>query len=802
MKINRRIISTLCAAALLTSSLAPAALAESAAKWTEEKTRDGWIKVTQEGGATLGYSPDSGVTLLTVDGYAFKDLDRDGELDVYEDWREDANTRAKDLAEKMTGEEIIPLMTHGGWSSFGSELGESDIAYIEQGGRAGTSRSVAQKGNTKKAATWVNTLQAKSEATGDYGIPSVVSVDPVHISGIVTQTSLASTFDTVLAKKIGQENAKEYRAVGVTMLLGPQIDLTTQPTWFRASGTYSEDPALNRDLAVAYVDGLQSTFDGNGEDLGWGDESVVAILKHFVGTGASEGGRDDHSATGKYMVFPGDDYEAHLIPFFDGAFKLEGKTESASGLMPNYGVYYDEDEEMGDPIANAYNYFTMGLLRDNGYDGFILTDWSVTEDGRAYGVEDMTVAERFAALFILGNDQIGGTSDIEGALGGYELMKEEMGEEEALAHVRESARRFLAIEFEVGLFDNPYITSNNAVEAVYSDEALEFGRETQEASIVMLKNSDNLIHEYAESEQKLKVYLPYSYQNVGSKRLGYSWTYKPAIDIELASQYFEVVTDTLSEPSGTNSKGNAMYMPEDITRASDEEIAACDLTIVSMLAPFVQSTYDAEQDKWLPGSIQYEQYTATTAREQSIAGDTVITQIDTVYYGITTEESLENRSYKGNTAALPDAYYDYELLKSVDSKISDDCKTIVIMRTKAPMVWSEVEPMADAILLYFNGYEGAVYDPDWFQDEALLNIIVGKTEPSALLPYQQPASMEAVEAQLEDVPRDMECYVDSNGNTYDFAFGLNWNGVINDERVEKYSVPALTQLETEIEWPE
>lgn len=58
---------------------------------------------------------------------------------------------------------------------------------------------------------------------------------------------------------------------------------------------------------------------------------------------------------------------------------------------------------------------------------------------------------------------------------------------------------------------------------------------------------------------------------------------------------------------------------------------------------------------------------------------------------------------------------------------------------------------------------------------------------------QMPANMETVEAQYEDVPRDMECYVDSAGNTYDFGFGLNWSGVIQDERTEKYCVPPLTE---------
>lgn len=80
--------------------------------------------------------------------------------------------------------------------------------------------------------------------------------------------------------------------------------------------------------------------------------------------------------------------------------------------------------------------------------------------------------------------------------------------------------------------------------------------------------------------------------------------------------------------------------------------------------------------------------------------------------------------------------------------------------------------------------------------DVLVQIVAGEVEPSALLPAQQPASMETVEKQLEDVPRDMECYTDSAGNTYDFGFGLNWSGVIQDERTAKYCVPPLTTPET------
>ena len=115
------------------------------------------------------------------------------------------------------------------------------------------------------------------------------------------------------------------------------------------------------------------------------------------------------------------------------------------------------------------------------------------------------------------------------------------------------------------------------------------------------------------------------------------------------------------------------------------------------------------------------------------------------------------------------------------------------MSSVGAMVWSEVEPLADAILMY---YAGTAFDGSFFREDVLLDVVSGKVEPSALLPMQQPASMEAVETQQEDVPRDVECYVDADGNTYDFAYGLNWSGVINDERVETYSAEPLTTPET------
>lgn len=115
----------------------------------------------------------------------------------------------------------------------------------------------------------------------------------------------------------------------------------------------------------------------------------------------------------------------------------------------------------------------------------------------------------------------------------------------------------------------------------------------------------------------------------------------------------------------------------------------------------------------------------------------------------------------------------------------EDVPVIVAVNAQNPMIFSEFESQVDAILVGFG-----------ISNETFLDIVAGNVEPTALLPFQMPANMETVEAQYEDVPRDMECHVDAAGNTYDFGFGMNWSGVIQDERTAKYCVPALTAPET------
>ncbi len=252
-------------------------------------------------------------------------------------------------------------------------------------------------------------------------------------------------------------------------------------------------------------------------------------------------------------------------------------------------------------------------------------------------------------------------------------------------------------------------------------------------------------------------------------------------------EYFNVVTDTVGEPSGTDEEGNAVYTENDIIRASASELAACDMALVGISSPLTESS-QADDGTWLPASLQFEAYTAKTARQESIGGF-ITTETMNDGYGTVSQDVKENRSYYNNSVGQASNYSQYELLQYVADAVPGSCKVVLLVQGKNPMIFSEVEPLSDAILLYW----GQGMSSGWFKTEVLMSIVAGETEPRGLLNMQMPANMETVEAQYEDVPRDMECYVDADGNTYDFTFGLNWSGVINDERVQTYNVPALTE---------
>ncbi len=775
-------------------------------KYTETTTADGWILVENEGGVTLGYSPDSGVKLLEDGGFAFKDLNKNGQLDAYEDWRLTPDERAAALASLLDFRECLGLMMYSdiftvesdGSAAYPNMAVNSVYDKLDQGVFSFLSFATSYPAVT--LAKWNNNGQAHAESL-TYGIPMNVSSNP-NSFGAPSGMAFGATFDTDLMNRVYNAKAKMYRAEGIATELGPQIELATDPRWVRAGWTYTEDPALARDLANAAINGYQSTYAEDGTDLGWGQESVVAMMKHYPGDGSSEGGRYNGQG-GQYQVYPGDGFMTSLIPFLDGGLNLTGETGSVAALMTSYAISYSDDGAYGDLVHTAASTYKVRLIRDTyGFDGLICTDWNVANDG--YGTKTWPKAEVVYREIMNGVDQLGGEVDPDAAV--YtevrQMMEDELGVDGALAHVQDSARRVLRTFFAVGLFDNPYLDTKQATRTVNDEELLAIFDEAWHKSIVMVKNEGNVIRERAEGE-KPTVYIPMQYTPSAS---GYMYattaSWDLPVDLKTAESYFNVVTDTVGEPTGApvsssasgessggasgdasgeaaseEAAGEPTYTENDIIRASDEEIAACDFCLIFVTATSTGTGWSEQNGAldYVPISLQYRPYTADSdaVRRESISGDTLA------------DGTKENRSYYGKTAAANS--YESHLDMILDTAARVDVPVVVCMSTTTAFCVGEFEPEAAAILLSFSDR------PTASNTTSFLDIVAGAYEPYGLLPIQMPKDMEAVEAQLEDTPRDMECYVDTEGNVYDFAYGLNWSGLINDARTETYRVPPLTE---------
>lgn len=712
--------------------------------------------IKQTKGPDLGYNSESGVKILRIDGYAFKDLNRNGQLDAYEDWRLTPEQRAHNLATQIDIEQIAGLMLYSPHMVVNDSALSDKIRTCLLNDKM-RHILVTKVKNAYTAALWHNNLQALAESQ-PYGIPTNNSSDPRNyteadgefnagsggdISQWPREVGLAATFDLDIIRRHAEIASIEYRALGITTTLSPQIDLSTDPRWRRFYGTFSEDADLCTDIARVYTDAFQTT---QGSKTGWGNQSVNCMAKHWPGGGTGEAGRDAHYCFGQYGVYPGNNFEEHLLPFTEGALKLDGATQQASAIMPYYTISYGIDPS-GKNVANGFSrYIITDLLREQyGYNGVVCTDWIITGDnprvetmnGKPWGVEHLSINERHFEAIYAGCDQFGGNDDKMPVLAAYDIWCERFGKESAEKRFRESAERLLLNFFRVGVFENPYVDPVYTSEIVGCQEFVAEGYDAQLKSIVMLKNHNQSLP----LQNGAKVYFPKRYYPAS---IGFFSRHQPSvahydwqIDTTVVKQYFELV-DTPEEADFAllyifSPEGNWGYSEEDVRQGGTG---------------------------YIPISLQYEDYTATDARDVSIAGGDM-------------KENFTNRTYLDKSEST---YNRYDMEQVIQTKqLMGDKPVIVLMQPARPFIPAEIEPYSDALLLGFG-----------VKDEAYLDILCGKAEPYGLLPMQLPKDMRTVELQMEDVAHDMECYVDADGHAYDFAFGMNWQGVIHDKRVKRY----------------
>ena len=721
----------------------------------------------------------AGAEILEIDGLFFKDLAKTGELLPYEDWRLDADQRARDLAGRLSIEEIAGLMlysphqmvpagpqgpfpgTYGGKSLEESGAAHWDLTdqqkkFMERDHVRHILAMVLE--NTDTAARWNNRLQSFAESL-PWGIPVNISSDPRHgsasagaeyksgagdLSKWPEGLGMAATFSPELCREFGRAVSEECRALGITTALFPQVDLATEPRWMRLEDTFGVHPDMTADMAKAYCDSLQTT---EGSPDGWGKHSLCAMAKHWPGGGPCEGGRDAHYPFGKFAVYPGNHLNDHLKPFLQGVFRLDGPTAKASAIMPYYTVSWGLDQKNGKNVGNSYSeYLIRDLLRETyGYDGVVCTDWGITADpepeidsfsSRCYGVEELSEAERHLLAIENGVDQFGGNSAVAPLLEAYKIGCERRGEAAMRKRMEESAVRLLRNIFRCGLFENPYLDPAESAKITGCEAFCQAGYQAQLKSVVMVKNQGAL-----PQRDRKKVFIPV--RHIGPMKSFFRGD-MPAQEIDpadtgLTEKYYQRVST-----------------PQE-----------ADFALVFIESPLSDGYSKADREAggngYVPISLQYRPYRADAARAESIAGGDF-------------REDFTNRGYKGKTGTAANEA-DLDLVLDTHKAMGGK-PVIVVLRMHKPTVPAELEACADAILIDFG-----------VQTQAIFDLVSGAAEPSGLLPVQMPANMETVERHCEDVPLDMEPYRDAAGNAYDFAFGMNWSGVISDERTRRYPKP-------------
>ncbi|MGB9747646.1 MAG: glycoside hydrolase family 3 N-terminal domain-containing protein [Bacteroidales bacterium] len=604
------------------------------------------------------------------DGFHYRDLNKNGKLDIYEDIRRSPDERTEDLLSQMTLEEKTGCMfiTMIGMGKDGNLMEKPTLSDPFSFALPPTSEMVlARRMNhfniytsmdPRLMAIWYNRLQKLAERTR-LGIPVTIASDPRNAytrnflagapAGSFSQwcepIGLAAIGDTFLTWKHADIARQEYLAVGIRIALHPMADLATEPRWPRINGTFGEDAALASRMVFAYIKGFQ------GDSIGpW---SVACMTKHFSGGGPQKEGLDPHFQFTKGQVYPGNNFRYHLIPF-EAAFKA-GTAE----IMPYYGIPVGQTSE---DVGMGFNKdIITGLLRNTyHFNGIVCTDWGLLTDSkafgmtilpaRAHGMMNKTVEERMLKVIEAGVDQFGGEAIPEVLA---KLVKDGKISE---ARIDSSVRRLLRMKFQLGLFDQPFVDVEKASEIVGNKEFRKWAELSQRRAITLLKNDTAEGGYILPLKGKLKIYI----RNIN-----------PAV----ASRYAEVVDDPKK----------------------------ADIAVIRLDAPYEPRKGFLEQ-MFHHGDLDFK--------------------------GKQKEEILR-------------------LLNKVP--------TIVDIYLDRPAVIPEIAADAVALLVDFGA-----------NDEAVMDVVFGKSRPEGNLPFELPSSMDAVRNQKEDVPYDSEKPL------FPFGFGLRY----------------------------
>ncbi|GAB3097845.1 glycoside hydrolase family 3 protein [Aestuariicella hydrocarbonica] len=451
--------------------------------------------------------------ILSVANLQFRDLDRNGRLTPYEDWRLPAENRTSDLVGRMTLREKAGTMMHGSLRA-GGAIGLSAEGYDLTQVRKQIDKQAISSFITRlsappqKMAEQNNKIQAIAEESR-LGIPLTISTDPrnhfQYVMGASVSANGYSQWPEPLGfaalrnpervRRFAEVARQEYRMTGIHQALSPQADLATEPRWARGTGTFGANPDLVAVMVNAYVAGFQ------GSDQGLTSYGVMTVVKHWVAYGATPHGWDGHNYYGRFTQADNESFALHVKPFI-GAFSAH-----VSAVMPTYSIVkgVTVDDKPLEPVGAGFSkQLLTGLLRGvYGFGGIVLSDWAILDDcpkntceapaqpglmviGLPWGVEDLSRQQRMVKGLEAGIDQFGGAEETDLLV---DAVNKGLIDESRLD---QSVQRILLPKFKMGLFENPYVDVHQAAVSVVSPGILAEGVRAQAESQVLLKASGGL----------------------------------------------------------------------------------------------------------------------------------------------------------------------------------------------------------------------------------------------------------------------------------------------------------------------
>ncbi|MEK4251318.1 glycoside hydrolase family 3 protein [Paenibacillus sp. FSL W7-1287] len=691
--------------------------------------------------------------LIEQEGLTFKDLNNNGRLDPYEDWRLTPRERAENLVSLMNMDEKIGMMLINSRKmglaqedkSKTSHDGVLDEGIIEKGETIfatskvyGTTHTIENRNlrhfilrdnfSPADMAEWINAMNEVAEGTR-LGIPVLVTSNSRNengeaVFGMNDAIGIFSTWpgtlglaaaakgdiknggDASLISQFASIARKEWDVTGLRKGYMYMADVVTDPRWQRTYGTFGEDPEFIADAIGRIIKEFQ------GETLG--KHSIAMTIKHFPGGGARENGFDPHYEEGKWNLYPtpGSLEKYHLPPFRAAA------KHGASSIMPYYSIpsikksvvqQFEGEDIPFEEVGFAFNhYFLNHILRGElGFKGYINSDSGIINN-MSWGMEKHSEAERFAKAINAGTDIIADTNDIENLK--LAVSKGWISEK----RINEANVRLLTEMFALGLFDDrTYNEPQKATEVVSTKEHWEAAYEAHKKSVTVLKNSNQTLPLTKDKLEGRSVYIEVFHK-----------------EAERAAAYTEKARDEAKELGLFTLTNN--YEEADVA--------------VLFLHPKSGSYFNATL-----GLLELE-----------ICEDKVVSGLDGTLYQETTLSGMKH------------------LKEVTDSIHSRGGKVVMSVNIILPWILGNIEPMADALI--------AGYDTFF---NAQLEVIAGNHKPTGVLPLTLPANEEVIavyqngeSVSRNDVPGyDKDKYMpnglsyiykDCDGNEYKLGHGLNY----------------------------